>query len=388
MAIGATIALRRALIGTLGIAAVSASTRPERPRDRHAPLIRHVFILVLENESFVTTFGSHSRAPYLADTLVSHGALLRGYYGIGHASLDNYIAMISGQAPNEATQLDCPIFTEFQLTRRTLDANGQAIGTGCVYPRTVNAIGDELESAGFTWKGYMEDLGNDPAKESSACGHPKIGTTDSTVVRHPSDQYATKHNPFYYFHSLIDDPSRCTSHVVNLKQLKEDLASPSTTPNYVFITPNLCNDGHDAPCVDSAPGGLVQADRFLRTWVPVITNAPAFREDGILIITFDEAGGALPGVNAACCGERGLAGQHHPPGWTGPGGGRVGAVILSPFVHPGTVSDVRYNHYSLLRWVEDQYNVPHLGYAAGPHLTTFGTDVFGETIAATGGASR
>src|SRR5579872_2241306 len=173
MAIVGTIALQRVILGTLVVAATSASTGPiRRPHEWHQPPIRHVFILVLENESFDNTFGPNSRAPYLADSLVSRGALLRHYYGIGHASLDNYIAMVSGQAPNEATQLDCPIFTEFHLTRRTLDANGQAIGTGCVYPTAVKSIGDQLEAASFTWKGYMEDLGADPVKESSACGHP------------------------------------------------------------------------------------------------------------------------------------------------------------------------------------------------------------------------
>jgi hypothetical protein len=63
-----------------------------------------------------------------------------------------------------------------------------------------------------------------------------------------------------------------------------------TTPNYVFITPNLCNDGHDSPCVDSAPGGLVQADGFLRRWVPVIRGSPAFASDGLLIIALGYAG--------------------------------------------------------------------------------------------------
>ena len=44
---------------------------------------------------------------------------------------------------------------------------------------------------------------------------------------------------------------------------------------------------------------------------------------------------------------------------------------------PNTVSEVPYNHYSMLRWVEDQFGVSHLGYAAAEGLVTFGTDVFG-----------
>jgi len=333
---------------------------------------------MLENESYARTFGAESLAPYLTRTLVSRGALLHNYYGIGHASLDNYIALVSGQAPNQATQLDCPKYVEFVLARPKLDANGQAIGTGCVYPSMVHMIGDQLETAHFTWRGYMEDLGNDTTKEVAACGHPTIGGIDSTTNREASDLYATKHNPFYYFRTLIDNHARCAARVVNLRQLPADLASIKTTPNYVFITPNQCNDGHDAPCAGGAPGGLTQADKFLREWVPRITESPAFKADGLLLITFDEAGGLGGQDTSACCGERGLPGQARPPGYTGAGGGRVGAVILSPFVRPGTVSDVAYNHYSTLRWVEDEFGLRHLGYAADK-LRTFGTDVFGRT---------
>jgi phosphatidylinositol-3-phosphatase len=211
------------------------------------------------------------------------------------------------------------------------------------------------------------------------CGHPPIGADDPTTRRTPADQYATKHNPFYYFHTLIDNHERCVQHVVSLRHLEADLKSVATTPNYVFITPNLCDDGHDAPCVDHAPGGLVQADAFLRKWVPKIMDSPAYKADGVLIITFDEASGPPGQDSSACCGEKGLPGSSTQPGGYGPGGGVVGAVVLSPFVKPNTVSDVPYNHYSTLRWVEDQFALPHLGYANANGLVTFGEDVFAKT---------
>lgn len=359
-----------------GAAAVACAPAHARTPTPAPPVIGHAFVIVLENESFNRTFGPGSQAPYLADTVAHQGVLLTQYYGIGHNSLDNYIAMISGQAPNEATQLDCPSFTEFTLTQPTLDAHGQAIGTGCVYPTMVQTIADQLEAAGRTWRGYMEDMGGDPHKEAAVCGHPVIGSIDGTTHRESVDQYATKHDPFVYFHALIDNTARCGAHVVNLRELRADLASAATTPNLTFITPNLCNDGHDAPCVDHAPGGLVQVDRFLREWVPLITHSPAFAADGVLIITFDEASGGPGQDSSACCGERGLPGQPHPPGYDGPGGGRVGAVVLSPFVRPGAVSRVPYNHYATLRWLEDQFGLAHLGYAADPGLAVFGTDVF------------
>ena len=372
--------LRRAAIAGAGllVVALSAATSARESSRASAPRkAGHIFILLLENQAYDRTFSPISVAPYLAHQLPAKGALLRNYYGIGHNSLDNYIALVSGQAPNEDTQRDCTKFVEFKLEQPKLDENGQAIGRGCVYPAIVPMLGDQLESVGKSWRGYMQDLGNDKKKAVEECGHPPIGQRDPTLDRTPKDQYATKHNPFYYFHTLIDNHDRCVKHVVNLNRLSDDLKSIATTPNYSFITPNLCDDGHDAPCVDKSTGGLIQADRFLRKWVPKIMDSPAFKQDGVLIITFDEASGP-PGMDStACCGEIPLPGGPKPGG-DGPGGGRTGAVILSPFVKPNTISDVPYNHYSTLRWVEDQFGLPHLGYATANGLVTFGEDVFGR----------
>ncbi|HEX9457668.1 MAG TPA: hypothetical protein VGA84_00910, partial [Thermoanaerobaculia bacterium] len=97
------------------------------------PPIRHVFIIVLENRGFDETFGSSSLAPYLARTLTGQGQLLRQYYGIGHASLDNYLAMVSGQAPNVVTQNDCFFYVDVVPGTQT-SFFGQTLGQGCVYP--------------------------------------------------------------------------------------------------------------------------------------------------------------------------------------------------------------------------------------------------------------
>ncbi len=340
------------------------------------PPVRHVFVLLLENQSYAVTFGQQSAAPYLARTLPAQGALLAQYYAIGHASLGNYVALISGQAPNEATQLDCPTFADFKASAAGLDAHGQLRGSGCVYPLVVKTLPDQLEAAGLTWKAYMEDMGKDRARESATCGHVLLGTFETTFVANRSDQYAAKHNPFVYFHSIIDDQARCDAHVVNLERLPQDLQSAATTANYIFITPNLCDDGHDPECVDGRRGGLATIEIFLRTWVPLIVRSPAFQADGVLVITFDESASAGPVGSAACCGEKPLPGARFSPGFGGPGGGRIGAVVLSRFVKPGTVSAVPYNHYSLLRTVEAIFSLPPLGYAAEPDLAPFGPDVF------------
>jgi hypothetical protein len=353
---------------------------PLHAEDLHTgtmPPIRHVFLIVLENKSFQAAFGPGAAAPYLAEDLPARGALLTQYYGTGHWSLDNYIALVSGQAPNQATQRDCPQAIEFQPSSPGLDAHGQVLGFGCVYPAIVKTLPDQLEQAGFTWKGFMEDLDSNPTRDDpQTCTGGRIGKTDETERAAVGDQYAAKHDPFVYFHTILDNPTRCAAHIVSLKELEIDLHRIKTTPNYSFITPNLCNDGHDLRCVDGQTGGLAGINEFLRKWVPLITRSPAYRKDGLLIITFDESDGAAPDAFDACCNEKPLPTATDRPGFQGPGGGRIGAVLLSRFIRPGTVSAVPYNHYSLLRSVEDIFGLGHLGYAAEPGLRAFGPDVF------------
>jgi phosphatidylinositol-3-phosphatase len=345
------------------------------------PPIGHVFVIVLENESASTTFGAGSPAPYLSSTLRSEGAYLPNYYGVGHESNDNYIAMISGQAPTAQNQADCQFFDN--LEPGTIGSYGQAEGSGCVYPSGVSTIADQMTAAGLTWRDYNEDMGADPTREASECGHPGINSVDNTQKATADDEYATRHDPFVYFHSIIDDTALCDSHVVNLSLLPHDLSSAADTPNYVFITPDLCDDGHDSPCANGQPGGLAQADAFLRQWVPQITSSPAFtQQHGLLIITFDEA---ATSDTSSCCGE--IPGPDSPePGINGPGGGDVGAVLLSPCIAPGTVSTVPYNHYTMLRSVEDIFGLPHLGYAGLPGETSFGSDIFNQPCTGTAAA--
>jgi hypothetical protein len=254
----------------------------------------------------------------------------------------------------------------------------------------------------------MGDMGNDPARESATCGHPAIGSIDETQTAEAptptvpaGDAYATRHDPFMYFHSIIDSPL-CTTNVVNLNSsLQSDLASVSTTANLTFITPNLCDDGHDSPCaIDGKPGGLPRINTFLSKWVPIILASPAYQKDGLLLITFDEsnyttvaASGATETISwsgATCCGEQegpNLGAFPQTQSVTvGPetidlvkasfGGDLVGAVLLSKFIKPGTVSTTPYNHYSALMSIEDIFHLSHLGYAGAPGLAGFGKDVF------------
>lgn len=357
-----------ALLTTLAVGGVSASQAAPAPAWTPPP-VGHVFVINLENKGYDETWGPGSAAPYLSQTLRSQGVLLSQYYGIGHNSLDNYIAQISGQGPNSATQADCQTYTDF--TSSGTAAPGQAVGQGCVYPTSVPTLADQLTQSGHSWKGYMEDMGNDPARESAVCGHPALNTMDGTQKAEAGDQYATRHNPFVYFHGITD--TAACQRDVNLSALPTDLATTASTPTLSYLTPNLCHDGHDAPCVDGAPGGLASADSWLRQWVPAITSSPAFQQDGLLVITFDESDGPQSD-SSACCGE-GPGPNTALPGITGPGGGRVGALVIGPkFVAPNTWNDTPYNHYSLLASVEDLYGLSHLGYAST--VRPFGLDVY------------
>jgi len=342
------------------------------------PKIGHVFVIVLENENADVTFGPDSPAPYLAEGLPARGVFLPNYYGVTHLSLGNYVAMVSGQGSNPQTQADCMVYSQFAGGAFGLD--GQALGNGCVYPPTVKTIADQLTASGLTWMGYMEDMGNDTTREAALCGRPQLNTQDNTQNATPTDQYAARHNPFVYFHSIVDDPVSCEQHDVPLDRFETDIRSARTTANFSFITPNLCHDGHDTPCKNGEPGGLVSADTFLRRWVPIILKSPAYTRDGMLVVTFDEAEAQGSNQDAsACCNQAQFPNTPNNGGPVpGMGGGRVGAVVLSRYSGPGTVSQTPYNHFSLLRTLESLFHLPYLGYANTPDPGTFGSDVFNK----------
>jgi hypothetical protein len=362
-----------ALLGALAalLAAWMAVQAAPSHADEGPPHINHLFVIVLENENAEETFGANPPAPYLGTAMRAAGAFIPNYYGIGHESLDNYIAMVSGQPPNLATQSDCQVFSA--MAPGTVGEDGVAVGQGCVFPTAVQTVANQLEQSGHTWRGYMEDMANSAGSgQPATCRHPALNAPDETQKARATDQYAVRHDPFVYFHSIIDY-STCQRNVVDLSRLPEDLASESTTPEYAFITPDLCADGHDATCADGvSPGGFAGIEAFLRQWVPRIEASAAFRDRGAILVTFDESASGA----GSCCGE--TTGPNTPNNGgpdPGSGGGRVGAVMVSPCIQPGTVTDVAYNHYSLLRSVEDNFGLAHLANADTSGLRPFGTDV-------------
>ncbi len=335
----------------------------------YVPPIHHVFVINIENEDESNTWGDDngngSPAPYLAKTLRKKGVLLNSYYGIGHNSLDNYIAQVSGQGPNPDTQLDCQVYANFESTGTT--SLGQVEGVnGCVYPKSVKTVVDQMRAKKLSWKGYMDDM-------KTPCEHPTLGTQDKTQTATATAEYATRHDPFMYFHSIIDDKAYCAAHVVRLSRMVHDLKKVRTTPNLSYITPDLCDDGHDSPCADGRPGGLKSVNTWMKKWVPRILRSKAYKLDGVLIITADESDGPTSD-SGSCCGETAV--NTPLAGILGSGGGVIGALVISRFTRPDTWSDTPYNHYALLASLEEIFRLPKLGYAAAPGLDRFGLDVY------------
>ena len=128
-----------------GGSSASAAGGGSRVRPYKPPRVRHVFVIVLENEGYTATFGDPAADPYLAQTLPAEGALLENYYATGHESNDNYISLVSGQPPNAQNQADCPRFDNFVGALMLED--GVESGTGCVYPAEVQNIGTQLTAA-------------------------------------------------------------------------------------------------------------------------------------------------------------------------------------------------------------------------------------------------
>jgi hypothetical protein len=401
--------------------------------------INHILVIEFENEGYETTFGSGSVATYLNGTLRKKGELLQNYYGTGHFSLDNYIAQVSGQAPTEDTQADCADdgFAFADVVPGNPDANqsvnpGQVDGEGCVYPRAVKTIANQLDARYppsptthvASWRAYEQDMGNTPSRDGGVadptggtdCGHPAIGAPDTAEFATALDQYTSRHNPFVWFHSIIDNAAECDANVVPLGtlgangrpsaggHLVKDLRSEKTTPRFAFITPNLCSDGHDGTCAGTNStggkvGGLTGADQFLQAWMPLILGSPAYKQgDTLVVITFDEADvdQSDPNYASSCCHEA-TGPNTHAPGNAGlandtaPGGGQIGALLLNAkYLTPGSTDTTgSYNHYSALRSYEDLLGLTsgggdgegHLGFAAAKGLAPFGVDVFSSTAA-------
>jgi hypothetical protein len=341
------------------------------------PAIKHVFVIMLSNQPYAATFGPQSNAPYLSRTLEKRGTLLPRYYGVAHGQLANGIALLSGQGPTPATAANCPVYVD--VSPATAGGEEQVAGDGCVYPATTATLPGQLEIKRLTWRAYVQGA-DEPGATARACAHPAIGQPDASTSAPAGQPYATFRNPFVYFRGLIEDPA-CAKDDVGLSALSADLSHPKRTPNLSYIVPDRCHDASPGPCPTGGPGGLPAADALLAQIVPKILTSRAYRHGGLLLITTDAAPSSGEFADSSsCCGQPRFPNLPPPTGIAASlppeGGGQVGALALSPFIKARTTSQEPYNHYSLLRTIEDLFGLKHLGYAAGAHVSSLQPSLF------------
>lgn len=324
--------------------------------------IKHVFVIALASRGYDATFGPGAASTYLAGTLVPRGVLLSGYRLLDGADLANALALVSGQPPNPQTQQACPTFADVPASA-TPAPDGSLADAGCVYPVRTLTLADQLTSAGRRWRAYVEGMG-----AGRACRHPAFGAADATLAAGAADPYATRRNPFVYFHSLLD-LGDCAANDVGLDALDRDLRTATDTPNLAWIVPDLCHDGTLDACAAGQPGGAAAADAFLAQWVPRILASPAYKADGALVVTFD----AL---------------LRPPPGAAPPSGDprRVGTLVLSRWAKAGTADATPADPDALLRTIEDLFGLRHLAAASGAAVPSLSAAALGTSPAAgTGG---
>ena len=268
---------------------------PPTPTPRPlVPEFQHIVTIVFENKEFGTVIGN-PQMPYFNE-LAKSNTLLSQFYAVTHPSLPNYLAMVSGDT--FGLTFDC---------------------YSCSYDAP--SIPDLIEASGRTWKTYQEDM-------PSAC-------FDGTEY----GNYAIKHNPFVYFKPIRLNAERCSRSVVPLTQLPEDLAT-GQLPNYVFITPNQCNDAHDCD--------LDVADNWLRNiMLPLQTALDLEGKPYLIVLTWDEGQG-----NHSCCGLPQEA------------GGRIATILISPQAKTGFEDTTPYTLYSLLKTEAESWHLQYLGHAA------------------------
>jgi phosphatidylinositol-3-phosphatase len=249
----------------------------------------HVIVMVMENAEYGEVIGNGS-APYV-NSLARRYGLMTQSYAIGHPSLPNYLALTSGST--QGIDSDC---------------------TDCSVSAT--NIVDQLQRAGITWSAYLEDL-------PSPC-----------FTGAQSGGYAKKHNPFAYYTDIVGWPQRCRR-LKGFGALGGDLRA-GRLPTFAWISPNLCDDGHDC--------GLAQADGFLARTVPALLRA--LGPQGFLVLQWDEGTS-----DDGCCG--GVA-----------KGGHIATIVGGPRVRRGARSASPIDQYGVLASIEQALGLPALGGAA------------------------
>ena len=298
-----------------------ASTSGPTRYESSSPYFDYIVTVVMENQGINNTYGDHcsGNCTYITQLANTYGLAIN-YSAIGHPSLPNYLALTGGG------NYDTPPFDR--------DCFPQSNGCFVSAPNMI----DSIDSSGRTWKAYMEDYA------AGGCSHTETGF------------YINSHNPFLYYTDINNNATRCgrivdanpgTSGYLALPaQLLSDLSSISTGSNYMWLTPNLCDDGH-ALC---APlnNTVSQQNQYLSLLVPRILNSTIFRtQKAALFITWDESATTRNDI--------------------------VTGIWAGPVAKTGFTSASQSGHYSAVKTIETAWNLSSLTIydSTAPPMTQF-----------------
>lgn len=333
------------------IAALSLLLAAPSFGEEGVPRYDHIFVIILENKSVDDIIGNGA-TPVLQALAKQYG-LASNFYAEIHPSEGNYVAMLGGD--NFAIHDDDAYFCKPKQDDPACSHSGRADYQD--HTVTEASLTDQLLAHGLSWKGYFEDIPEPGSPVYRSAG-------DAT---RPAALYAVKHNGFMSFRSVQLDPERA-ARIVGFDALDRDLIS-GQLPNFAHIVPNQCNDMHgldgdNVPpdCRKGDMAGLYRrGDQSVDRLVKKLMAAPFWQSAGnnAIIITFDEGGHSNPTHHPeGCCGfEPGSAANF--------GGGWIATIVITSHGPRGLDDPTAYNHYSLLRTIEDAFGISnYLGHAA------------------------
>ena len=296
---------------------------------------------MLENESATATFEDSAAAPHLF-ALRRQGVYVPGFFGAGHASLDNYEAAFAAVEPSTQGKADCA---------------GQPYGS-CIFPASVPTLASLLDAKRLPWRIYSEGMAGAPGGHD--CLHAPDRNAPDFYQGPGTSGYATRHNPAPWFDSVLThggSEAYCQSHSLDLTQLWQDASARNGLPAWSFVEPDTCHTGHDTgaeggcafdPEGPTYPSGVAAIDAWLPGFVDRLTHSRSWDRNSLLVITFDE-GAATDTAGCVPCHDTSA-------------GGRIGALFIGARIaRPGTVyKKWQGDHYSLLRTWEQAWGLPTL----------------------------
>ena len=359
-----TLKLKRILVGMMALGgfaflivpnAVSAhaskSHRAPKHASKHAPRAtvaryQHVVEIMMENTSYGTIIGNPA-APNI-NALANHYGLATDYFGVTHPSEPNYIASIGGSF--FGIQDD----NQFYCTPAMASTDPNCAGTTVNHTVNDTSLADQLTAAGKSWKGYFQSL---PYVDPSHIVKTGPNANGPYTFKWPSNTdalYASKHNPFINFAGT----QNALSQMVPDNQLGLDLLT-GKLPTYGLVVPDQCHDMHGTGGCSDTTGLIQTGDQYVRTTVDEIMASRTWKKgNNAIVITWDEddySDQGQPGTG--CCG-------------TDVGGGHIVTIVITNHEAAHRVDPTPYNHYALLRTLEQAFGLPCLRGACSREVPT------------------